>query len=260
MSEVGCEAVMPYGLYISAEGAHAQAKRLEVIANNMANVDTVGFKRELALFQARYAEEIQQGGESPGDGSLDDVGGGIMVAQTKTDFSSGPMKRTGIPTDMAIEGEGFFVVAKDGENYLTRAGNFRLTSRGELVTQQGYSVLGQSGAAVSLERPNEPFEVTASGSIQQGGTRLELAIVEPASLGDLVRAGENLFRPLAEPSPLSAEQRRVASGHLEMSAVRPTTEMIELIETSRVLEANTNMMKAQDEMLSGLINRVMRTA
>ena len=251
---------MPYGLYISAEGAHAQATRLEVIANNLANVDTVGFKRELAVFQARYAEEIEQGGDSPGDGSLNDVGGGIMVAETKTDFSPGPMKRTGIPTDMAIEGEGFFVVEKDGESCLTRAGNFRLTSDGELVTQQGYPVLGQGGAAVVLQRPNEPFEVTASGAIQQEGMRRELAIVQPASPGDLVRAGENLFRPLAEPTPVSAGQRRVAGGHLEMSAVRPTTEMIELIETSRVLEANTNMMKAQDEMLSGLINRVMRTA
>jgi flagellar basal-body rod protein FlgF len=254
------KAVMPYGLYISAEWAHAQAKRLEVIANNMANVDTVGFKRELALFQARYAEEIQQGYGSPGDGSLDDVGGGIMVAQTKTDFSPGPMKRTGIPTDMAIEGTGFFVVQKDGQNYLTRAGNFRLTSRGELVTQQGYPVLGEGGAAVVLQRPNEPFQVTPSGTIQQGGDRRDLAIVEPASPGDLVRAGENLFRPLAEPSPVSAQERRVAGGYLEMSGVRPTMEMIDLIETSRVLEANTNMMKAQDEMLGGLISRVMRTA
>jgi len=259
MSEVGCEAVMPYGLYISAEGAHAQAQRLEVIANNMANVDTVGFKRELALFQARYAEQIEQGGQSPGTGSLDDVGGGIMVGQTKTDFSSGPIRRTGIPTDMAIEGQGFFMVSKDGETYLTRAGNFRLTSRGELVTQQGYPVLGHGGAAVTLERPGEPFEVTPSGEIQQAGTRMALAIVEPASPGDLERAGENLFRPGAEPTPLRPQQRRVASGHLELSAVRPTTEMIELIETSRVLEANTNMMQAQDQMLSGLIERVMRT-
>ena len=77
--------------------------RQALVANNMANVDTVGFKRELALFQARYAEQIAQGSGSPGDGSLDDVGGGIMVAQTKTDFSSGPLKHTGAPTDMAIE-------------------------------------------------------------------------------------------------------------------------------------------------------------
>lgn len=248
---------MSYGLYISAEGAHAQARRLEVIAHNMANVDTVGFKRQLALFQARYAEEIERGNETPGSGSINDIGGGVMVSETETDFSPGPMKRTGMPTDVAIDGDGFFVVEKDGQKLLTRAGNFRLTSRGALVTQQGYPVLTNSGSAMILDRPNEPFEVTASGTIQQGGSRRDLALVRPTSMGDLVRIGENLFRPLAETIPLAASERRVASGFLEMSGVEPTMEMVELIKTSRELEANTNMMKTQDEMIGSLIEQVM---
>ncbi len=69
---------MPYGLYISAEGALAQSQRMEVIANNLANLDTPGFKRELAVFQARYAEAIEQGRDYPGSGSINDVGGGVM--------------------------------------------------------------------------------------------------------------------------------------------------------------------------------------
>jgi flagellar basal-body rod protein FlgF len=251
---------MPYGLYISAEGAHAQARRLEVIANNMANVDTVGFKRQLALFQARYAEETQQGGDSPGSGSINDLGGGLTLHETKTDFAQGPMKATGIPTDMALEGDGFFVVQKDGQEYLTRAGNFRFTSRGELVTQQGYPVLGDNGTPVVLEQPNESFEVAPTGAILQRGSRRELAIVRPASLGDLARVGENLFQPLAETAPVPAAQRRVAGGFLEMSGVKPTLEMIELIETSRVLEANTNIMRAQDQMIGGLVNRVLKAS
>lgn len=249
---------MPYGLYISAEGAHAQAKRLEVIANNMANVDTVGFKRQLAIFQARHTEAIDQGADYPGSREINDIGGGIAVRETTTDFSMGPMDKTGVSTDMAIEGDGFFQVRKDGEVYLTRAGNFRFTSRGELVTPQGYAVLGDDAAPVVLDEPNQPFDVSGSGAIVQRGSRRNLAIVRPESPGDLVRVGENLFRPAAEPVAVPAAERRVASGCLEMSGVRPTLEMVELIEASRVLEANANMMRAQDQMLSGLVNRVMR--
>jgi len=250
---------MPYGLYISAEGAHAQSKRLEVVANNLANVDTVGFKRELAVFQARYAEEIQQGEAAPGSGSINDVGGGILVRQTQTDFSAGPFKLTGIPTDMAIDGEGFFVVQKDDEQLLTRAGNFRLTDRGELVTQRGYPVLNDSGDHVVIDPANGPWELMPSGVIRQRGAVQNLAIVRPESPDDLVRAGENLFRPLAAPQPVASADCRVAGGYLELSGVRPTTEMIDLIEASRAVEANLNMMRTQDQMLSGLVNRLMRT-
>ena len=80
---------MPYGLYISADGAQAQMQRLEVIANNLANGETVGFKRDLGIIQSRYAEAIQQGLSSPGGGSIDDLGGGVRFQETKTDFSTG---------------------------------------------------------------------------------------------------------------------------------------------------------------------------
>jgi len=249
---------MPYGLYLSADGAHTQSKRLEVIAHNLANVDTVGFKRELAVFQARYAEQTEQGLDAPGSGSINDVGGGTLVRQTKTDFSAGPMKRTEVPTDMALDGEGFFVVEKDSEQYLTRAGNFRLTARGELVTQQGYPVLSDGGTPVVIDPANGAWQMMPSGSIRQRSSVQNLALVQPGSLGDLVRVGENLFRSAVPPEPVPAADRRVANGYLELSGVQPTTEMMALIEASRAVEANLNMMRTQDEMLSGLVNRVMR--
>jgi len=254
---------MPYGLYLSAEGAHAQATRLEVIANNLANVDTVGFKRQLALFQARYAEETEQSLDYPGSGTINDVGGGVLVQETQTDFSPGPLKPTGLPTDMAIRGEGFFLVQKDGEDFLTRAGDFLINARGELVTQYGqqqYAVLTDAGAPVVIDPNNGPWELTPSGAIRQAGAVQNLAVVMPASLGDLVRTGENVFRPLADPLPVAAGDRSVAGGYLEMSGAQPTTEMIEMIEASRAVEANINMMQTQDEMLSDLINRLMRSA
>ncbi len=250
---------MSYGLYISAEGAQAQTRRMEIIANNLANVDTAGFKRELAVFQARYAEAVEQGQAQPGSGTINDTGGGIMLLKTATDFSPGPLRRTETPTDVAIPGEGFFVVQKGEEQYLTRAGNFQLTERGELVTQQGYAVLSDNGSPVVLEPGAGPFDITPAGTIRQRGSVQNLALVQPASRGDLVKVGENLFRPLAEPQPLADAERRVTAGYLEMSGVSPTTELVQMIEASRAVEANVNMVQTQDQMLSALVNRVMRS-
>jgi flagellar basal-body rod protein FlgF/flagellar basal-body rod protein FlgG len=245
---------------MSAEGAHAQATRLEVIAHNLANVDTTGFKRELAIIQTRYAEEIEQGTVDPGTGEITDIGGGVEVIGTETDFAQGPLKDTGLPTDLAIRGEGFFVVSKDDEQFLTRAGNFHVNARGELVTQYGgqqYAVLDDSFTPVILDR-EAPWEFTETGAVKQAGGTTNLALVRPESYGDLARFGENVFRPLAEPVPLTGSERSVAPGYLEGSGVQPTSEMVAMIETSRLLEANLNMMQTQDEMLDGLINRLMR--
>src|ERR1700693_5408410 len=114
---------MPYGLYISAEGAQVQTRRLDIIANNIANVDTVGFKRDLAVMQSRYSEAIERGTAYPGSGSINDIGGGVQFHQTVTDFSPGPLRKTGNPSDAALQGEGFFVVSKGQEHLLTRAGD-----------------------------------------------------------------------------------------------------------------------------------------
>src|SRR5436309_14554618 len=116
---------MPYGMYISAEGAAAQAQRLEVIANNLANVDTPGFKQDVPTFQARFSEAIQKGQARSGDRSMNDIGGGVKIVSTQTDHSMGELKHTGNDLDLAINGKGFFHVrGDDGETYLTRAGDF----------------------------------------------------------------------------------------------------------------------------------------
>ena len=99
---------MSYGLYISAEGAQVQAQRLEVIANNMANVETPGFKRDIPTFQARFAEAIQRGTSYPGSGGIDDGGGGVKMIGVETDFTTTTLRNTDIPTDFAINGDGFF--------------------------------------------------------------------------------------------------------------------------------------------------------
>ncbi len=251
---------MPYGLYMSAEGAHAQATRLEVIAHNLANVETDGFKRELAIVKSRYAEEIERGTAPAGTGEINDLGGGVEVSATKTEFAPGPLKNTGVPTDLAIRGEGFFVVGKGEERYLTRAGAFHVNQRGELLTHYGnqeYAVLDEGMSPIVIDRA-VPWEFTVNGEVKQAGGITGLAPVKPQSYGDLARYGENVFRPLAETIPLTPDERSVAPGYLEASSVQPTSEMTAMIEASRLLEANLNMMQTQDDMLNGLINRLMR--
>ena len=251
---------MPYGMYISAEGAHAQSKRLETLSNNLANVDTPGFKRDLTLFQARFAEEINRGTVSPGSRGAEDIGGGIWVREVKTDFSPGLMKHTGNETDFAIDGEGFFVVRKDGQDFLTRAGNFRLSTTGQLETQDHYQVLSEGRTPISIDPALGPWRLTETGGIEQAGVLTNLALVRPQSLGDLVKSGETLFAPLAPPVALAPNERRVHEGYLEQSGVKPTTEMMELIEASRAFEANTNMIRNQDQMIGTLVNRVLKVA
>lgn len=249
---------MPYGLYIAAEGAHAQTTRLEVLANNLANANTTGFKREVALFQARYAEAVQNGSVAPGSGTISDLGGGVRVMSTETDFSQGPMKVTGQDTDLAIEGNGFFVVRKGDRTLLTRAGNFAFNVENQLVEPTGGVVLSDSGAPVTVDPEAGPWQFTPDGAFLQGDDPVPLAIVVPQSPADLAKQGDNLFLPLGPTTPLEPEQRHIARGMLEASGVKPTIEMMQLIESTRAFEANVNMIRNYDQMIGNLISSVLK--
>jgi flagellar basal-body rod protein FlgF len=249
---------MPYGLYISAEGAQAQSRRLEVVANNLANVETAGFKRQLASFQARYTEAIEKGLEAPRQGTLADLGGGVMFAEAKTDFSPGPLKHTRLPTDLAINGDGFFAVQKGDRILLTRAGNFAVNPDGMLVTQQGYPVLSDNYTPINIDPDAGPWTFQADGTLLQDGDTQTLALVRPKSLGDLAHAAENMFLPLGPIGPVEPELRRVEREMYEASDVEPTQEMMEMIESSRAFEANVNMIRNQDQMIGNLVSRVLK--
>lgn len=250
---------MPYGMYISAEGAAAQAQRLEVIANNLANADTVGFKQDVPTFQARFAEAIQRGQAQEGDRSVNDIGGGVKVIDVETDHSAGQLKFTGNDLDLAINGDGFFHVrGEDGQQYLTRAGNFALDNQGKLVTQNGHRpVLDQGGTEIVINR-ELPMSISSDGFISQAGAIYALGMSQPQSLGDLVKVGNNMFRPLGDVQALPLAERNVRQGYLEMSGANPVRQMMAMIETTRAFEANTRMIQNQDTMLGGLIGRVLR--
>lgn len=244
-------------MYISAEGAQVQAQRLQVIANNLANVETPGFKRDVAMFQSRFAEAIQQGLDYPGSRSQNDLGGGVKVVDSATDFSRSTLRNTKIPTDFAINGDGFFQVrGKDGSVYLTRAGNFTVDAQGRLLTQSNLPVLDEGGTDIILDN-SLSWELQSGGRIVQDGSSTAVGLVEPQSLGDLVKVGNNMFRPLAPAAPVPQEARDIRQGYLEESGASPTREMMAMIETTRAFEANTKLIQYQDSMIGGLVNRVL---
>jgi flagellar basal body rod protein FlgG len=250
---------MPYGLYISAEGAAAQAQRLDVIANNLANVDTAGFKQDVPTFQARFAEAIQEGLARPHDRSINDVGGGVKLIDVTTDHSEGELKHTGQDLDVAINGKGFFQIrGDDGKQYLTRAGNFMLNTLGVLVSQNGQRpVLDQSGSQIQLDA-SLPFAISQDGFITQSGSVFALGLSQPDSLDNLVKVGNNLYEPLGKVQPVRLEERNIRQGYLEASGANPVRQMMAMIETTRAFEANTRMVQSQDTMIGTLIGRVLR--
>jgi len=252
---------MPYGMYISAEGAQAQIARMETISNNLANVNTPGFKQDFLSFQARFAEAVEQGLVPPGGGPVENIGGGITPAETVTNFAPGTLQETGRREDLAINGRGFFQVRHEGEVLLTRAGNFSLDAGGKLITQTGDEVLSANGEPIIVapEAEQGPWNVTPDGAIVQGDTRQPLALVAPRSLGDLSKVGDNLFSPLAATDPVPPGERNVLTGFLEGSGVNPTSTMMELIETSRAIGANMQLIQHQDHVIGQLISRVLQS-
>lgn len=248
---------MPYGLYLSAAGANAQNHRLEVLSHNLANVNTPGFKPHLAMLKSRHAEAIARGDVPEQAGGVDDIGGAVTVGTSLTQFSQGPIRHTGRRTDFAINDDSsFFVIQRGDQQLLTRAGNFHFDGGGKLVTAIGEPVLSEGGAPVTID-PLAPFEVMDDGTVYQAGQRQSLMLARPREQGDLSRLGDNLFQSLSDLAPVPATERSVVGGAIEESAVKPTAAMMELIEASRVYEANVRMIQTQDQTLGSLISRVL---
>jgi flagellar basal body rod protein FlgG len=263
---------MSYGLYISSEGAMSQEKRMQTIANNIANIDTPGFKREVALQMARHTESVLIG-EIPFDtGLMTDIGGGVHTIGTHTEFKQGPIAPTEINSDLAIMGDGWFRIrdVANGEEFLTRAGHFLVDRNGTFVTEWGrsrFELLDIAGVPVTLPvADSKTWHITDDGVLHEVGVGRvqQIALVQPDDLKTMVKIGENAYRldvpdgELGYQDIADAERPRVRAGHLEMSSVNPSTEMIEMIIASRAVEMNVKMMHTQDEASGSLINRVLR--
>lgn len=250
---------MYYGLYISAAGAYAQNQKVEMITNNLANVDTSGFKKELGVFEARESEAIERGYEQPGTRGANDVGGGVQFTETVTDFSLGTIRSTGSRTDFALPATNqFFEIERDGEVLLTRSGNFHFSVDGVLRTQDGDAVLGSGGAPVQID-PSLPWRTLPGGLISQGGDSVPMSLKQVENFRSLEKVGLNAFRPLGGELPdVPLELRNVQSGSLELSTVNPMQEMVEMIASSRAYETNIKMIQHHDGMTGSLVSRLLK--
>jgi flagellar basal-body rod protein FlgF len=230
----------------ASQGLLAQAIKNDIIANNLANVATTGFKRELARF-SRETAAARGGGLTRGG----------VEASSVTDFSSGPVRPTGNPMDVAIDGGGFFVVeTPEGERY-TRLGSFSLNENNELITTSGHPVLGSSGRiTVSLEGGS--VLVGNDGSISVGNASVgALRVVQFEDPSVLEKEGEGLFRPAADAIPTDVNPATVSvlPGFLEGSNVNALREMTEMISALRTFQIIEKSIKASDEVLDTMINQ-----
>ena len=250
---------MYYGLYLSAAGANAQSQKVEVLSNNLANVETVGFKREIALLEARDAEAIERGQAQRGSRGHNDIGGGVQPLGTATEFQVGKMRQTEIPTDFALESpDQFFLVERGNEKLLTRAGNFTVDVEGRLLTQEGDPVLASDETPIQID-PTLPWQVLPGGTINQFSDKFELALVKPVQAGELAKIGTNYFQSrTGEVAPVEPSDRHVRNGYLELSGVNPVQEMVELITASRSYETNIRLIQQHDSMTSSLISRMLK--
>ncbi|MCA9192930.1 MAG: flagellar hook basal-body protein [Planctomycetales bacterium] len=245
-------------MYLSAAGANAQSHRLDVISNNLANVNTTGFKPHMSMIQSRHAEAIEEGEAAGGMGTIDDIGGGVIIRPNETQFMQGPIRQTGNPTDMAIsEPNSFFVVQRGDQQLLTRAGNFLFDSRGQLVTTHGDPVLSTGGAPITID-PSQPYQIGDDGVVTQAGNRQSVMLARPPAPGDLSRVGDNLYQSLTRIDTVPTQLRAIKSGAIEASAVEPTGTMMQLIEATRMYEANVRMIQNQDQVMGQLISRVLQ--
>lgn len=258
-------------IYPVLSGALAQEKRLELITNNLANVGTNGFKKDVAVFEGLtpHLPEAAVTTFSPFGPLIGADATFGYLKQVSTDFSAGPIRITGEPLDIAIQGEGFFAVQSPAGVRYTRNGRFTLDKEGQLVTSAGFPVLGNGGP---INLPPGVVSVDSNGNISVRGIEANATAVEIDQLpvytlnnGSGARAlsnqamfrkaGGGLFEIIAGTAIPSIEGR-VQQGAIEESNVSAVEEMVAMIEVMRLYEAAQKAMQTADEIASKAANEI----
>ncbi len=258
---------MNYGLYLAAGGALTSLYQQDVYANNLANSQTIGFKRDFVYFQQRLPARLES--HSPIDPQLmlEQLGGGRFAMPNWINFEQGELAPTGRPLDVAIKGEGFFVVNSgqgDGAERLrfTRDGRFMLNASGEMVmAATGMQVLNTNDEPIVLQ-PGGEISIESTGEIIQNGeivARLQMTAIPQQS--QLKKAGDNLFH-LTNTAQVSRQPANVAleQGFVESSTVDPVVDMNAVMNASRQAQANAKMMQYHDQLMNLAINTMGRIA
>jgi flagellar basal-body rod protein FlgG len=252
-------------MWISKTGVQAQDAKLQAIANNLANVNTVGFKRDRVVFEDLFYQVDQQPGAQTADNTVSSgvqLGNGTRVVGTQKVFSNGSLQTTSQPLDVAISGNGFLQVRRpDGQSAYTRAGQLQVDANGTLVNAQGLPLVPQitvPNNATSLTiGENGVVTATLPGSVTPAelGTINLTTFVNPAGL---LALGENLFQETPasgtpnEGKPGEGAFGKLKQGALEGSNVQVVEEMVDMIAAQRTYEMNTKVLSAADNMLQYL--------
>lgn len=246
---------MSGAMYLSGAGAMIQQMRLEVLANNVANADTIGFKEDKVVFSLMEAEKQNPFNQAGGNGLVQEISPYTPPFEQVTNFSSGSFKYTGNQFDLSIRGKGFFSIrTPDGVQY-TRKGNFTIRDDGVLTTQDGYPVLGKGGE-ILIE--GKDVDVNAQGDISIDGAQVgTLDIVDFPEKGSLLKTGNTRFVIANDNVRKQAPQDlRVSQGSVEASNVNAIRSMTEMIEALRVFETYQKVIHSADEATAKSINDV----
>lgn len=249
-------------LWTGATGMSAQQLLIDTVSNNLANVNTSGFKKQRVQFQDLYYETV-----TVGTGSTATLGSGSRMSATDRNFGQGNIESTSEPLSMAIEGQGFFQVETSSGPAYTRDGSFRLDGTGRVCTSSGYSLIGD-GDTIEIPEGATEIEITENGIISGviDGDREEIGRVtlvmftNPPGLeatgGNLYKATELSGEPM-ETDPGEDGSGLIRGGYLETSNVEIVTEMVNLIVAQRAFELNSKAVETADQMW-GIANSVKR--
>ncbi|MDD2619724.1 MAG: flagellar basal-body rod protein FlgF [Syntrophomonadaceae bacterium] len=250
------------GLYTAGSGMMLQMARQDVVANNLANVNTTGFKKNVAVAKAFPNMLMSRLGEVKENASgqrvnvpieeIGPLGTGAAVSGIYTDFDNNNIKQTENPTDVAIIKEGYFVVqTPDGQRF-TRSGEFKINSERMLTTNQGYQVLDTNDSPIEVDGE---LLIDGEGNISINGENVsKLKIVNFTNLQNLERLGDTLVN--SDEIPVEVEKPEILQGYIEQSNVNAVKEMVTLITVVRAYESLQKMVQAEDELNEVAINQV----
>lgn len=269
---------MVRGWYTAASGMNAQQARLDAISNNLANVDTTSYKKDISVsknFPELLLRRMSDDGVYKNPfGSADaapiigKIGLGVELNELFTDFAQGSFKSTASTTDLALEGQGFFVVDTPNGLRYTRNGNFIVGVEGYLETKDGFPVLGENGKLflqdqeISINKNGEIWVRPISDLEQDQVLRDRLMLVNFENDRYISKQGNSLYKETDVSGPAlpaeGIERPIVTQGFIEASNVNVVNEMVKMIEVNRAYEANQKSIQAEDTMMSKLWTEVVR--
>ena len=230
-------------MYSALSGNLAAMNRLDVISNNLANVNTPGYKKDKMSFEGLLAGSVNPPAVPQGM-TADPV---LQKGNIYIDYSAGPTSQSGNPLDLALDGDGFFAVTTPEGIAYTRQGNFRASVDGTLVTVDGYPVQGAGGAAIRIQ--GSRIEIDSIGGVTVDGTQAgAISVVDFEKPYALTKIGNSLFVSVDPQAIPRTGKARIQQGHIEGSNVESVSEMVQLIETNRYFEACSKVIKGFEDM------------